>query len=131
METIHIKTESRVEFKPVTAEIRKIVKSSGVKSGLCHVFVPHTTAAITLNEQADPAVAEDIVGRLDSLVPQRAQYLHMEGNAPAHIKASLIGNTVTLIIEDGDILLGTWQGVFFCEFDGPRQRRIVVKVIED
>lgn len=131
METIHIKTESRVEFKPVTAEIRKIVKSSGVKSGLCHVFVPHTTAAITVNEQADPAVAEDIVGRLDSLVPQRAQYLHMEGNAPAHIKASLIGNTVTLIIEDGDILLGTWQGVFFCEFDGPRQRRLVVKVIED
>lgn len=130
METILIETRSRIEFRPVTSEIRKVVKSSGVRSGLCHVFVPHTTAAITLNEQADPDVAQDILSKLNNLVPQSEGYHHTEGNSPAHIKASLIGNSVTLIIENGDILLGTWQGIFLCEFDGPRQRRILVKAIE-
>jgi secondary thiamine-phosphate synthase enzyme len=101
----------------------------GLKNGLCQVFVPHTTAAVTINESADSSVVADIAAQLDSLAPQRSGYRHLEGNAPAHIKASLVGSSETLLVENGQIVLGTWQGIFFCEFDGPRNRTVLVKTI--
>jgi secondary thiamine-phosphate synthase enzyme len=128
---INIKTSSRVEFRDITGEVRDVVGRSGVKSGVCYIFVPHTTAGVLINEHADPAVAEDIAAQLESLVPREKHYRHLEGNAPAHIKASLIGDSRTLFIEDGKLLLGTWQGIFFGEFDGPRNRNVMVKVVAD
>ena len=130
MKTLEIETRSKTDFREVTEEIQRAVESAGVKSGLCQVFVPHTTAGIMVNEHADPSVVQDIAECLDRLVPQRGNYRHAEGNAAAHIKASLVGDSLALIIEDGKIMLGTWQGVFLCEFDGPRRRRIAVNVIE-
>ena len=126
-----IRTQSRVDFQDITSQIQSVVQDSGVESGTCHVFVPHTTAGITLNEHADPSVAADIAAQLESIVPSHSKYRHMEGNAPAHIKASLVGDSETLLIEDGRLILGTWQGIFFCEFDGPRNRTVVVKVVPD
>jgi secondary thiamine-phosphate synthase enzyme len=128
---VNIKTSSRVEFRDITGEVRDIVGQSGVKSGVCHVFVPHTTAGILINEHADPAVVEDIAAQLESVVPRQKNYRHLEGNAPAHIKASLIGDSRTLFIEDGKLVLGTWQGIFFGEFDGPRNRNVLVKVVAE
>jgi len=128
---VDIKTGSRVEFQDVTARVRDAIRGSGVKSGICHVFVPHTTAGVIVNEHADPSVVEDIAAQLDTMVPQHRNYRHMEGNSPAHIKASLTGDSETLFIEDGDLVLGTWQGVFFCEFDGPRSRHMLIKVVPD
>jgi len=128
---VDIKTGSRVEFQDVTARVRDAIRGSGVKSGICHVFVPHTTAGVIVNEHADPSVVEDIAAQLDTMVPQHRNYRHMEGNSPAHIKASLTGDSETLFIEDGDLVLGTWQGVFFCEFDGPRSRHLLIKVVPD
>ncbi len=115
----------------ITAEIRKVVGESGVASGVCHVYCPHTTAGITINEHADPAVVADIAAGLDRIVPQHENYRHTEGNSPAHIKASLIGASATIFIEGGTLVLGTWQGVFFGEFDGPRQRQVFVKITAD
>jgi secondary thiamine-phosphate synthase enzyme len=131
MHTINISTRARVEFQDVTGRIKDIISSSGVTSGLCHIYVPHTTAAVMINEHADPDVVEDIAAQLDLMVPQHNRYRHMEGNSPAHIKASLIGSSVTVFIEGGRLALGTWQGIFFCEFDGPRRRSLMVKVVED
>jgi secondary thiamine-phosphate synthase enzyme len=128
---INIKTHSRVEFQDMTASVRDIVTSSTVEIGLCYIFVPHTTAAVLINEHADPDVVEDIGAQLDLLVPQRGKYQHTEGNSPAHIKASLIGPLKTVFIEDGRLALGTWQGIFFCEFDGPRSRSLMVKIVSD
>jgi secondary thiamine-phosphate synthase enzyme len=128
---ISISTRDRVEFQDVTGRVAEIVRSSGVQSGICHVFVPHTTAAVTINEHADPDVVEDIAAKLDALVPRHDKYRHTEGNSPAHIKASLIGSSEAVFIEDGRLVLGTWQGIFFCEFDGPRQRSLMVKVAGD
>ncbi len=128
---VDIKTKSRVEFQDVTLKVRDIVGASGVQSGLCYVFVPHTTAGITVNEHADPSVVEDIAAQLETVIPQNRNYRHLEGNAPAHIKASLVGNSETLLIEDGKIILGTWQGIFFCEFDGPRNRHLLIKIMPD
>ncbi len=128
---IDIKTKSRVEFQDITARIRDIVASSHVRNGLCFVFVPHTTAGIMINEHADPNVVEDIAAQLDMVAPQNKNYRHTEGNAPAHIKASLVGDSRTLFIEDGRLALGTWQGIFFGEFDGPRSRNILVKIVAD
>jgi len=107
------------------------VKSADVQSGLCYVFVPHTTAGITVNEHADPSVVEDIATQFEAMVPQHHGYRHMEGNAPAHIKTTLVGNSETLLVENGKLVLGTWQGVFLCEFDGPRNRTILVKLVSD
>jgi secondary thiamine-phosphate synthase enzyme len=107
------------------------VESSGIESGVCYVFVPHTTAGITVNEHADPSVVQDIAARLEALVPQHNNYRHTEGNAPAHIKASLVGNSETLLVESGKLVLGTWQGILLCEFDGPRNRTILVKIMSD
>lgn len=128
---LDIKTHSQVEFQEITSRIREIVEASGVKSGVCHIFVPHTTAAILVNEHADPSVVGDIDAQLEIMAPQHKNYRHMEGNSPAHIKASLLGDSRTLFIEDGKLVLGTWQGIFFCEFDGPRNRSVLVKVLAD
>ncbi len=131
IQTIGVTTGSRVEFRDITGEVAVAVRSSGVQSGVCYVYVPHTTAAVTVNESADPSVVEDIVAQLEVMVPQHGKYRHMEGNSPAHIKASMMGSSVTLLIEGGKPVLGTWQGVFFCEFDGPRSRKVMVKVVPD
>jgi secondary thiamine-phosphate synthase enzyme len=131
IQTIGVTTGSRVEFRDITGEVAVVVRSSGVQSGVCYVYVPHTTAAVTVNESADPSVVEDIVAQLEVMVPQHGKYRHMEGNSPAHIKASLMGSSATLLIEGGKPVLGTWQGVFFCEFDGPRSRKVMVKVVPD
>ena len=128
---VDIKTKSKVEFQDITPEVKDIVGSSGVQSGICHIFVPHTTAGVTVNEHADPSVTEDIAAQLEALVPQNNNYRHLEGNAPAHIKASLMGSSQALFIEDGKLVLGTWQGIFFCEFDGPRNRTLLIKIMPD
>jgi secondary thiamine-phosphate synthase enzyme len=128
---LDIKTRSRVEFQDITDRISGIVITSGVRNGLCYVFVPHTTAGIMINENADPAVVEDISAQLDVIAPRNQNYRHMEGNSPAHIKASLMGDSRTLFIEDGKLVLGTWQGIFFSEFDGPRNRSVLVKIVAD
>ncbi|RJR19931.1 MAG: YjbQ family protein [Nitrospiraceae bacterium] len=130
MKNINIKTRTRTEFVNITDEVQKIVSESGVKEGVCHMYVPHTTAGVTINEGADPSVVRDIVSTLNKLVPHSGNYLHMEGNSDAHIKTSLIGSSQCVIIDDGKLLLGTWQAIFFCEFDGARHRRITVKVTE-
>jgi secondary thiamine-phosphate synthase enzyme len=128
---LDIKTKSRVEFLDITDRVRDIVASSHVRDGLCYLFVPHTTAGIMVNEHADPAVVADIAAQLDTMVPQHKNYRHTEGNSPAHIKASFIGDSRTLLIEDGRLVLGTWQGIFFGEFDGPRSRSLLVKITAD
>jgi secondary thiamine-phosphate synthase enzyme len=129
--TVDIKTNSRVEFQEITSKVRDVLGRSGIKSGVCHVFVPHTTAGIMVNEHADPSVVEDIAAQLEEMVPQHKNYRHLEGNSPAHIKASLVGNSQALFIEEGRLVLGTWQGIFFCEFDGPRNRHVLVKIVAD
>ena len=131
MHQIGISTKSRVEFQEITATVAEAVRASGVQGGVCYLFVPHTTAGITVNEHADPSVVDDIEAQLEAMVPQHRSYRHMEGNAPAHIKASLIGSSLALPVDSGRLVLGTWQGVFFCEFDGPRQRQLLIKVIPD
>ncbi len=125
---ITIPTHSKTELVDITSEIEKMVEGSGVKEGICWVFIPHTTAGITINEGADPSVKRDILSQLDKLIPSRESYQHLEGNAPAHIKASMVGSSQTLIIESGKLLLGTWQSVYLCEFDGPRHRKVIIKV---
>lgn len=125
---ISIKTSSRTEFVNITSSVQKAVSQLGVKSGICYVYVPHTTAGITINEGADPSVTEDIITALNKLIPHKAGYKHMEGNSDAHIKASLVGTSQSIIIEDGRLLLGTWQAIFFCEFDGPRSREVTIKI---
>jgi len=112
----------------ITPLVRDIVHKSKIENGLCYVFVPHTTAGITINENADPSVRQDILTGLDKLVPWQGDYTHLEGNAAAHIKASLVGSSETIPIEKGDLVLGTWQGVFFAEFDGPRRREVWIKI---
>ncbi len=127
---LNVRSSKRIEMIDITSRVRDVVRKSGVKEGICTLYVPHTTAAVTINENADPSVRVDIENTLSKLVPYNAGYAHLEGNADAHIKSTMVGPSETLIIRDGDILLGTWQGIFFCEFDGPRSRRIYVKIIE-
>jgi secondary thiamine-phosphate synthase enzyme len=131
LQKLKIETQSRVEFLDVTARVQDIVARSGIRNGLCHLFVPHTTAGIMVNEHADPAVVADIAAQLEEIAPQHKDYRHAEGNAPAHIKASLIGDSRMFFIEDGRLVLGTWQGIFFGEFDGPRSRNLLVKITAD
>ena len=121
---MQIRTTRRTELLSITPEVKSFVRQSGVKSGICFLYVPHTTAGITINEDADPDVALDIQETLDRLVPHGSGYRHGEGNADAHVKASLMGSSVTIRIEDGELDLGRWQGIFFCEFDGPRDRQL-------
>lgn len=128
---IEVKTHARTCLVDITEEVRKVIKKSGIESGTCIIYVPHTTAAVTINENYDPSVGEDIVTTLSRIVPPNVHYSHTEGNADAHIKAAIIGSSQTVFFEKGKILFGTWQGVFFCEFDGPRQRRVLVKILKD
>jgi len=128
MENIKVKTQAREELVDITERIREEIISSGVKEGICIVYVPHTTAGVTINENADPSVKEDILMTMKKIVPDSLPYRHSEGNSPAHVKACLIGSSVNIIIEKGELSLGTWQGIFFCEFDGPRNRRVYMKV---
>ncbi len=129
--TDQLETRSRVEFLDITAQLKKLVEESGIVNGVCHVFVPHTTAAILINENDDPALQKDFDQFLARLAPARQDYHHNDGNCDAHLKAALMGNSKTLLIEDRRLVLGRWQGVFFCEFDGPRRRELRVKIMSD
>lgn len=130
MKRLLIRTRAKQEFVDITAQVERAIREAGIASGSCELFVPHTTAAITINENADPAVKEDILLALEKLIPQRSSYKHAEGNAHAHIKASLIGHSVNVFIEQSKLTLGTWQGVFLCEFDGPREREVWLRIKE-
>ncbi len=130
IEKIRISTRTRTELVDITDEVKKIIEKYKIKQGVVHVFCPHTTAGITINENYDPSVKEDITKTLEKLVPYRGNYSHTEGNADAHIKAAIVGSSRTLFIEDGKLAFGTWQGIFFCEFDGPRTREIWVRILE-
>jgi secondary thiamine-phosphate synthase enzyme len=124
-----IKTHAQTEMIDVTAQVQKLLAEHGVQEGLCLLYVPHTTAAVTINESADPSVAQDILMVLNQMVPWKAAYRHAEGNSPAHVKASLMGASQLVRIEKGQLALGTWQGIFFCEFDGPRTRKMDVTIL--
>ena len=129
MEKFNLDTP-REGFINITASVRQIVKSSNVQQGICQVFIPHTTAGVTINENADPDVVIDMLAALEKMVPDLS-YRHGEGNSPAHVKSSLMGCSITLPVENSNLILGTWQGVYFCEFDGPRQRSVCVQVVGD
>src|SRR4030042_6172885 len=129
MKKLDVQTGSKEIFVEITGLVEGEVKRAGVKSGVCVVYVPHTTAAVTINENADPSVRQDIVMTLRKSVPDSLPYAHIEGNSPAHVKSSLVGASITIPIEEGRLVLGTWQGVFFCEFDGPRPRPVDIKII--
>lgn len=131
MHTLSIRTSRRTELRNLTAEIEKIVRTSGCKNGICHLFVPHTTAGVLINEGYDPDVARDVEVALDRLVPHKDDYRHAEGNSDSHIKLALIGSSQTVWIESGRLALGQWQKVFFAEFDGPRMRELRIKIVPD
>jgi secondary thiamine-phosphate synthase enzyme len=130
LETIQVNTPDHSVMVDITDLIIRKVQESDVRSGLCVVYVPHTTAGITINEGADPAVVEDILAALDGLVPWKGPYRHMEGNSAAHVKASLMGNSTQIIIDNGRLALGTWERIFLCEFDGPRTRKLRIQLIQ-
>ena len=126
---IQIKTSARDQFVDITEQVSALLRKESVDNGICYVFVPHTTAAVTINENADPDVRKDMLLGLEDIVSETLGYRHAEGNSTAHIKSSLIGNSINVIIEGGALLLGTWQGIYFCEFDGPRSRKVYVKIV--
>ena len=130
MHTFNRTTSVKEEMVDITEDVRRAVTSCGVTEGVCFVHIPHTTAAVTINENADPDVRADIIKGMKIIVPEDIGYQHAEGNSPAHIKSSMVGNSVTVFISGGRLVLGTWQGIYFCEFDGPRTRRVEVKVIK-
>lgn len=126
MESFSVRTGARTELVDITGQVRSAATSLGIDEGVCTVFVPHTTAGITINENADPSVQRDILAELNKVIPFEDGYSHMEGNSAAHIKASMMGSSVQVIVENGRLVLGTWQGIYFCEFDGPRSRKVYV-----
>ncbi len=126
---INIKSKGKTELIDITEEVNKAIRDSGVRSGVCYLYVPHTTAGIAINEGADPAVKRDILTTLTRLVPFEGDYHHSEGNSAAHVKASIIGPSVFVLVEEAKPVLGTWQSIYFCEFDGPRHRRVLLKII--
>ncbi len=128
--TLTVKSKLRTQLIDITSEIQNAVRSSGIFEGLCMLYVPHTTAAITINESADPSVASDIMMVLNEVIPWKADYRHLEGNSPAHIKSTLVGSSEIIAIESGNLVLGTWQGIFFCEFDGPRTRKLHMRLMK-
>jgi secondary thiamine-phosphate synthase enzyme len=128
---INVRTNSQTEMIDITDLVQAIISESKINSGICVVFTPHTTAAVTINENADPDVPHDIINALEKTLPQSVQYMHSEGNSPAHVKSSLVGASELVLVENGRLVLGTWQAIFFCEFDGPRQRKIIVKFLPD
>ncbi len=129
IQTFQVKTSKQTEFIDIAHSVQEAVKKTGVKEGICFIFIPHTTAALTINENADPSVSQDIVMALNKMVPFQDRYQHLEGNSSAHVKASLVGSSQTVFIEAGKLALGTWQGIFLCEFDGPRNRNVYVNVL--
>ena len=131
MKTLSVKTHRRTQFVDITREVEQAVRESAVKSAVCYVYVPHTTAGIAINEHADPDVASDVEGVFDRLIPHQGPYRHAEGNTDSHMKAILTGTSQTILIENGKLALGTWQGIFLCEFDGPRQRTVLIKIVSD
>ena len=124
-----VKTKQQTELIDITAKIKTVLQSQDIQNGFCFLYVPHTTAAVTINESADPSVRSDILMVLNQIIPWEAGYRHLEGNSAAHIKSTLVGASEMIAIEDGQLLLGTWQGIFFCEFDGPRTRKIHVRLM--
>ncbi len=129
-QTLTIETKSRDAFIDITAKVQQVIRESGINAGIVLVYVPHTTAGITINENADPDVQRDMIKQLDEMVPWKNGYRHMEGNAAAHVKASMMGSSVMIPVENGHMTLGTWQGIYFCEFDGARHRKCLVKVMD-
>ena len=128
---ISVKTRERTELIDITTDINQLIQKAGIDQGLCMIYVPHTTAAVTINESADPSVKSDILMILNHIIPWEANYRHLEGNSPAHIKSTLVGSSELIAIENRRLVLGTWQGIFFCEFDGPRTRKVDVRIIEE
>jgi secondary thiamine-phosphate synthase enzyme len=129
MEQIEISTRGRQAFHDITAEVQAAVSRSGVQEGICVIFCPHTTAGLTLNENWDPTVQHDLGLGLDAISPRRSEYRHGEGNSPAHIKSSLVGASLCMLVADGKLVLGTWQGIYLAEFDGPRHRKVLIKIM--
>jgi len=129
LKEITIQTNNQTQILDVTAQVQKVVGESGITEGLCCVFVSHTTAGVTINENADPSVKQDILMELNKVIPFDDNYTHSEGNSAAHIKASIVGSSVNIPLKNNNLLLGTWQGIYFCEFDGPRQRHFYVKIV--
>ncbi len=129
MQIIELETSKHSEILDITERVDSIVQKSGIKEGICIVFCPHTTAAITINENADPSVKKDMINSLETLIPWTNDYAHIEGNSAAHIKSAMIGSSRTIIVKDGHLMLGTWQGIFFIEFDGPRKREVYMEVV--
>lgn len=127
--SLEVKSRTREEFIDITREVADLIRQSGIYCGVCHLFVMHTTAGITINEGADPAVQQDILGFLRKCIPNSPHFTHGEGNSDAHIKSSLMGSSLTVLVDGGKPVLGTWQAIYFCEFDGPRPRKVVVKVV--
>ena len=131
MKEINVRTNSQTEMIDITDLVQAVISEKKIKSGICVVFTPHTTAAVTINENADPDVPHDIINALEKTLPRSIQYRHSEGNSPAHVKSSLVGVSELVLVENGRLVLGTWQAIFFCEFDGPRQRKVMVKFLPD
>jgi secondary thiamine-phosphate synthase enzyme len=131
LKRFEVKTSARIQLIDITSHIKSMLRSENITSGVIFVYVPHTTCGITINENADPTVKEDIIDVLDRLVPEDSSYRHLEGNSDAHIKSSIIGSSVTVFLESGALVLGTWQGIFLAEFDGPRKRSILLKIVPD
>lgn len=129
LKEITIPTSTHTQILDITSQVQKVVRESRIAEGLCCVFVPHTTAGVTINENADPSVKQDIIMELNKVIPFNDSYSHLEGNSAAHIKASIIGSSVNVPVKNNNLLLGTWQGICFCEFDGPRQRKLFIKII--
>jgi secondary thiamine-phosphate synthase enzyme len=128
---LRVQTKSRTELVDITQGVQRLVAESGIRSGVCYVYVPHTTSGITVNENTDPNVGRDILKELNKVIPFDDQYSHNEGNSAAHIKSTLVGVSKAVMVEEGRLALGTWQAIFYCEFDGPRDRRVFVKVMKD
>lgn len=131
IQLFQVKSSGRTDLIDITSPVQEAVQKSGVRDGICFIFIPHTTAAVTINENADPSVTQDLVMAFDQITPPEDHYRHLEGNSPAHIKSSLLGCSQTVFIESGKLVLGAWQGIFFCEFDGPRVRKVYVKVVRE
>jgi secondary thiamine-phosphate synthase enzyme len=131
IQTLHVKTSRRTEWVNISAEVAHCVVASGISAGICHIYIPHTTAGVTINEGYDPDVASDMEAAFDRMVPRDAGYKHSEGNSDSHIKATMVGSSQRVLIEGGRLLLGRWQAIFFCEFDGPRNREVQVKIQSD
>jgi secondary thiamine-phosphate synthase enzyme len=131
IQMLQVRSSGRTDFIDITHSIQEAVRKTGIKEGTCFIFIPHTTAAVTINENADPSVIQDMIMEINKIVPFEDRYHHLEGNSPAHIKGSLVGCSQTVFVESGKLVLGTWQGIFFCEFDGPRSRKVYVKVTRE